>query len=247
VIVAVPQAEIGQGVYTSLPQILADELGADWRTVSVEPAPVSPLYANELLAEEVAAQTLPSAFQGIGNWAAREYATATALMLTGGSSSIRAFEKRMREAGAGARALLSMAAADRWNVDWETLDTRGGFVVKGSDRISFAELAEAAAGHDLPAILPVRGGLENRLTGQPLPRLDLPSKVDGSAQFAGDVRLPDMVYASVRQGPIGDSRLIRIDRAAGNKVPGVIALFQKERWAGAAATNWWAADRASRR
>jgi isoquinoline 1-oxidoreductase beta subunit len=244
VIVAVPQAEVGQGVYTSLPQILADELGADWRTVSVEPAPVSPLYANQLLAEEAAKGELPSAFQGIGNWAAREYATRTALMLTGGSSSVRAFEPRLREAGAGARVLLEMAAADRWNVGWETLDTAGGFVVNGRERLSFADLAEAAAEHDLPDTLPMRGGLRNRLTGQALPRLDLPAKVDGSAVFGADVRLPDMVYASVRQGPIGGGRLTRVEKAAGDRVPGVVRLFETERWAGAAATNWWAANRA---
>ena len=244
VIVAVPQAEIGQGVYTSLPQILADELGADWRTVSVEPAPISPIYANQLLAESVIAPGLPSAFQGIGSWAAREYATRAALMLTGGSTSVRAFEARLREAGAAARALLSMAAADRWNIHWEGLDTFGGFVVSGADRIAFAELAEAAAELELPENLPVRGGLQNRLTGEPLPRLDLPAKVDGSAQFGGDIRLPDMVYASTRQGPIGDSRLIGIDRAAVAKMHGVLSVFQTDRWAGVAATNWWAADRA---
>ena len=244
VIVAVPQAEIGQGVYTSLPQILADELGADWRTVSVEPAPVSPLYANQLLSEAALAPALPSAFQGIGNWASREYATRTALMLTGGSTSIRSFEPRMREAGAAARALLSKAAADRWDVEWETLDTAAGFVTDGPRKISFAELAEEAAAYELPENLPIRGGLKNRLTGQPLPRLDLPSKVDGSAQFAGDIRLPDMIYASVRQGPIGDSRLINVDRTAATRVPGMIRLFETERWAGAVATNWWAANRA---
>ncbi len=244
VIVAVPQAEIGQGVYTSLPQILADELGADWRTVSVEPAPLSPLYANQLLAEEAAGGTLPSAFQGIGRWAAKEYATRTALMLTGGSSSIRGFEARMREAGGAARALLSKAAAERWDADWETLDTAGGFVVGGNRKLSFAELAEAAADQELPENLPVRGGLQNRLVGQSLPRLDLPSKVDGSAPFAADIRLPDMVYASVRQGPIGDSRLAGLDRAAAERLPGVLRTFQTERWAGAAATNWWAANRA---
>src|SRR5687768_8313575 len=134
VIVAVPQAELGQGVYTSLPQILADELGADWRTVSVEPAPINPLYANQLLAEEAASAGLPSAFQGIARWAAHEYATRSTFMLTGGSSSIRAFEPRMREAGAAARALLSMAAAERWGADWERLDTVGGFVVNGGER-----------------------------------------------------------------------------------------------------------------
>ena len=245
VIVAVPQSEIGQGVYTSLPQILADELGADWRTVGVEHAPLNPLYANQLLAQEVAGAGLPSAFQGIGRWAAREYATRTALMLTGGSTSVRAFEAPMREAGAAARALLMKAAAERWNADWEVLDTAQGFVANGRDKISFAEVAEEAAGFELPENLPVRGGLENRLVGQPLPRLDLPAKVDGSAQFAGDVRLPDMVYASVRQGPIGDSRLMRIDRAAADRIPGVLAVFENPRWAAAVATNWWAANRAA--
>jgi isoquinoline 1-oxidoreductase beta subunit len=244
VIVAVPQTELGQGVYTSLPQILADELGADWRTVSVEPAPISPLYANQLLAEEAVAASLPSAFQGIGRWAAHQYATRSALMLTGGSTSIRAFEPRMREAGAAARALLSKAAAERWNADWEKLDTVGGFVVNGPEKISFGELAEAAAKFDLPDSLPARGGVENRLTGEALPRLDLPSKVDGSAQYASDVRLPDMVFASVRQGPLGDSRLVKVDRAAADRVPGVLAVFENPRWACAVATNWWAANRA---
>jgi isoquinoline 1-oxidoreductase beta subunit len=246
VIVAVPQAELGQGVYTSLPQILADELGADWRTVSVEPAPIHPLYANQLLAGQALATDLPSAFQGIGRWAAREYATRSALMLTGGSSSIRSFEPRMREAGAAARALLSMAAAERWDAEWERLDTANGFVVNGNERIAFGELAEAAMGYELPANLPARGGVENRLVGEKVPRIDLPSKVDGTAQFAGDVRLPEMVFASVMSGPIGDSRVLRIDRAAAEKVPGLLRIFEQERWAGAVATNWWAADKAVR-
>lgn len=240
VIVAVPQAEMGQGVYTSLPQILADELGADWRTVAVEPAPVSPVYANQLLTEEFGAGDLPF---GLANWAPREYATRTAFMMTGGSTSIRTFEQPMREAGAAARALLMKAAAQRWDSDWEVVDTAGGFAHNGAERLSFAALAEEAAELDLPDELPVRAGPHNRLVGQNLPRIDLPAKVDGSAQFAGDVRLPGMVYASVRQGPRGNSRLAKIDRGAAEAVPGVLAVFETSGWVGAAATNWWAANR----
>src|SRR5687768_13809351 len=243
VIVAVPQLELGQGSWTSLPQILADELGTDWRTVSVEPAPISPLYANTLLAEAAAEESEPAFLRGPRRWAASEYATRNALMLTGGSSSTRAFEPRMRGAGAGARALLMKAAAARWNADWETLDTVGGFVVRDNEKLSFGELAAAASGESLPEYLPIRGGIDNRLTGQALPRLDLPAKVDGSAQFAGDIRLPDMVYASVRSGP-GGSRLIGADRAAARGTPGLIALFTEDHFAAAVATNWWAADRA---
>jgi isoquinoline 1-oxidoreductase subunit beta len=244
VIVAVPQAEVGQGVYTSLPQILADELGADWRTVGVEPAPLSPLYANLLFVGEMADGLLPEPFAGLGRSAMREQATRSALTVTGGSTSVRAFEPRLREAGAGARALLQMAAADRWNADWETLDTQGGFVVgEGGRRLRFAELVEAAAGKELPEHLPVRGGLEGRLTGQALPRIDTPAKVDGSARFAGDIRLRDMVYASVRSAPPG-SRLLGADVDAARRIPGVVSVLRNPIWAAVAATDWWTANRA---
>lgn len=243
VVVAVPQVEIGQGVYTALPQILADELGADWRTVSVEPAPVSPLYANLLLAEEASADSaFPAAF-GVDRWTARQYATRNALMMTAGSSSVRAFEARLREAGAGARALLSKAAARRWNADWEELDTRAGFVWRGGDRLAFGELAEAAAREDLPDNLPVRGGLDNRLVGQALPRLDVPAKLDGSARFAGDIRLPDMIHVAARSAPRG-SRRTSINRDDARTVPGMLGILDNPGWIGVAATNWWAAAKA---
>lgn len=242
VIVAVPQAELGQGSWTALPQILADELGADWRTVGVEPAPISPLYVNRLFAAELAQGALPA----IGDWAMREQAERSALMLTGGSTSVRAFEPRLREAGAGARALLQMAAAERWDANWEELDTRGGFVVQGDRRLAFAELADAAARFDLPEHPPVRGGLENRLAGQSLPRLDTPSKIDGSARFAADIRLRDMVYASVRTAPPG-GRLLRLDEDAARAGPGMVATVRNPRWVAAVATNWWAAEKAIER
>ena len=249
VAIVVPQAEMGQGVWTALPQILADELGADWRTVSVEPAPIGPLYANTLLIGESAEAMMPDMLKGIGGWAARTYATRAALMLTGGSSSIRGFEPRFREAGAMARALLCMAAGKRWDADWQACETAEGFVTRGEDRLRFAELAAEAATLTPPKLVPLRpltpGGVgTGGIVGRSMPRLDLPAKVDGSARFAADVRLPDLVYASVRHGPIGSGALAGVDRAAAEKVPGVIAVIERPGWAAAVAGNWWAAEKA---
>jgi isoquinoline 1-oxidoreductase beta subunit len=240
VLIAVPQAELGQGSWTALAQILADELGADWRTVGVEPAPIGPLYANRLLVEGVEEGSFLSDAR---RWRAQRFKAGEAGMLTAGSSSVRAFERPLREAGAGARALLMKAAAGRWGVEWDTLDTAAGFVSDGGRKLSFAELAETAAGEALPEHLPIRAGIDNRLAGQPLPRLDLPAKVDGSAPFAGDIRLPDMVYASVRAGPTEDSRLVRWKKDQGLKVPGVFGAVDAPGWVACIATNWWAANK----
>lgn len=243
VAVVVPQAEMGQGVTTALPMILADELGADWRTVSVEPAPVNPLYANDLLFTERAAE-LPDWLRDAGRWAYGQSAIRESQMITAGSSSIRAFEQRYREAGAVARALLCMAAGARLGADWQACDTENGFVVRGDDRIRFAELADEAAAFSPPSDIPLREIGAGKIYGQPVPRLDLPSKVDGSARFAGDVRLPGLVYASVRHGPYGDTLLEEVDTAKADAVSGVIGVVRNPRWVAAVATNWWAADRA---
>jgi isoquinoline 1-oxidoreductase subunit beta len=243
VVVVVPQAEMGQGVYTSLPQILADELGADWRTIGVEPAPINPLYANDFLLTETK-DTLPGWLQGPGEWALRQVAIRNAMILTGGSSSIRGFEQRYREAGATARALLCMAAGKRWDADWQACDTAAGFVTRGDDKLRFGELAGEAAKLTPPSDIPLRKPGEGGISGKPVPRLDLPSKVDGTAQFAGDIRLPGLVYASVRHGPFGETTLLEVDKKAADKIAGVIAVVENPGWVAAVATNWWAADRA---
>jgi isoquinoline 1-oxidoreductase beta subunit len=237
--IVVPQAEHGQGVYTTLPQIIADELGADWRTIGVEAALPSPLYANPLGADALfGTGRVPDALR-------HEHWTRSALLLTGGSTSIRMFEGPLREAGAAARVLLSKAAAARWGIDWEETETRDGFVTAGNRRLRFGALAAAAVKEDLPDELPLRIGDEGRLSGQTLPRLDAPAKVDGSANFTADVRLPDMVFASIAQGPAGGtSRLVRADKAAADRVRGVVAVVENQRWIAAAANNWWAANQA---
>lgn len=241
--VIVPQAEMGQGVWTALPQALADELGADWRTIGVETAPINPLYANDFLVTEESDDALPSFLGSIGQWAKREYAVRNALMITGGSSSIRGFEQRFREAGAAARAVLCKAAAARWDTDWQACDTADGFVTFGEQRLRFGELAAEAAQYSPPDTLTLRNPEGRPITGQSMPRIDLPSKVDGSARYAGDVRLPEMVFASARQAPSSRHRLAAVNRDAANNVFGVTAIFENPRFAACVATNWWAANR----
>lgn len=238
VTVVVPQSELGHGVYTTLPQIVADELGADWRTVAVEAARPGPLYANDLFAREWA-EGGPWPDPLVAQWARRE-----ALMVTGGSTTVRGYEARLREAGAAARALLCVAAAARWDAAWDACETANGFVTRGNDRMRFGEIAAEAANAALPPDIPLREGAENRLIARSLPRLDAPAKVDGSAQFAADIRLPDLVFATSTMGPLGETRLRRIDRKAAMAVPGALEIIEQDRWVATVATNSWAAMRA---
>ncbi|HEU4969810.1 xanthine dehydrogenase family protein molybdopterin-binding subunit [Sphingomonas sp.] len=239
VIVAVPQAETGQGVFTTLPQIVADELGADWRTVGVEPAPINPLYANRLFAEELAADIAPTFERFAGT-----FATRSATMVTAGSTSVRMFEAPLRQAAAAARARLCMVAARRWDVEWEACDTANGFVVHESKRLRFGELAADAAELDAPDDPPLRMTPGERLAGKSLPRLDAPAKLDGSANFSADVRLPNMVFAAIRQGPIGAVRYLGGDKAAAERVQGVLQIVERPDWVAAIGQTSWAAERA---
>lgn len=240
VTVAVPQLEHGQGVYTALAQVVADELGADWRTVGVEAAPINPLYANPLALESLFEGTLARLPQHLYD----SYAQRSDAMLTGGSTSLRMFEDDARTAGATARALLCKAAARRWGVTWTDCSAEAGFIVHGRDRLRFAALAAEAVRERVPSPLPVGVAGAGKLAGQAVPRIDVPAKVDGSASFAGDIRLPDMVHAAIRQGPIGDARLVAVDRAAADRIRGVLAVVENPKWVAAVATTWWAANRA---
>ncbi len=249
VIIAIPQSESGQGVYTALAQIVAGELGADWRSVAVQPVSASPLFANELLAREWAPAFLPTnmSTQNAGSFANAvigEIAERDNFVATGGSTSVRQFELPCREAGAAARVLLCQAAAARWDTEWEECRTNKGFVVFGKKRLAFAELVVEAAQLTPPDPIPLNPSPKNRLSGNNAPRLDLSAKVDGSASFAGDIRLPDMLYASIRGGPIGNTTVKSANTKAASKIRGVINIVKTDNWIAAVATNWWAANSA---
>ena len=253
VTVAVPQLEMGQGVTTLLPQIVAKELGADWRQVAAVPAPVSGAYANLPLAAQWSPLWRPD-IQALadepGDLLLRRWAQDEAFMATAEGTTLAAYERPCREAGASARAMLCMAAAERWGVEWEQCEVEGGFVSHGGNRATFGELAEEAARFDPPSTPPLRSEppaergadfLDFDELPTAFPRLDLPSKVDGSHLFAGDVRLPDMAYAAIRHGPIDQAELSSLDRKS---VPGLLNVIEGKRWLAAVAESWWAAERA---
>jgi isoquinoline 1-oxidoreductase beta subunit len=254
VTVAVPQVEMGQGVTTLIPQVAAMELGADWRRVAVEPAPASALYANVPLASRWAELTMPATpawLTGENGALVRRWAQDHAFDVTADGTSLAAYEAPVRAAAASLRALLCMAAAKRWDVSWQQCDTRDGFVTHGAKRIAFGTLAEEAAEFDPPGTPPLRvtapaedPGTMPRGAAIRFPRLDLPAKVDGSYTFAGDVRLPDLVYAAIRHGPIGQAVFAGYDKTAAVGTRGLVTLVHNPGWVAAVATNWWAAENA---
>ncbi len=252
--VAVPQLEMGQGITTLIPQIVAVELGADWRQIAVEPGALSAHYANLPLAARWSALWLPS-FPALGSTPGApmtgHWAKAERFMATADGMSLAAYEAPARHAAAALRTLLAMAAAERWDTDWRTCEARDGFIVKDGKRLSFGELADAAAGltpPDEPELreTPAREkpGATQVGTAGKFQRLDLPSKVDGSFLFGGDVRLPGMLFAAIRHGPIGVSELASFEKAKAAGIAGLVSLVKGERWLAAVATDWWAAERA---
>jgi isoquinoline 1-oxidoreductase beta subunit len=254
VTVAVPQLEMGQGITTLIPQIVANELGADWRQVAVEPVPPDAAYPNMALAARWAPLWMPlgsSLADSPDSWLAGRFAKAEHFTATAEGMSLAAYEQPARIAGASARAVLAMAAAARWGVEWTECDVAGGFVRHAGKALRFGELAGEAADLSPPDPVPLRPAPAREKpvpptqdAPRPYPRLDLPAKVDGSYRFAGDVRLPDMVYAAIRHGPLPEATLGEIDTQAGAASPGLITVVHGKRWLAAVATNWWAAEQA---
>lgn len=241
VVVAIPQAEMGQGVASALAQIAAGELGADWNTVSVEPAPLNPIYANRGMGIDPT-EALPAALRGFARWGVGQVAEHFDVQMTGGSTSVRGFAKPMRAAGAAAREMLCRAAAREWGADWTQCTTADGFVTYKANRVRFAEIAGKVVADDMPSSPKLSA--TTPLIGKSLPRLDIPAKTDGSARFGIDVRLPGMVYAAVRSGPVGAPKLVRADTAKAKAVPGVLDIVSGPTWVAVVATTWWTAQKA---
>jgi len=214
------KCEIGQGIMTTLPMVLAEEADVDWNSVRVVHADLDPTMYD---------------------------------MGTGGSGSTTAQFTPMRQAGAAARQMLLAAAAQRWNVPRESCRTSKGVVYSGSQKATYGELAEAASKLPVPDLksVPLKNPSEFAYIGKPLPRLEIPSKCDGSAQFGLDVRVPGMVRAVIARCPYYGGKLKSFDASKAKAIPGVIAVIevpevrQAHTRAGVAvvAENTWAAMR----
>ena len=254
VTVAVPDLEMGQGITTLIPQIIAVELGADWRQIAVEPAPVSGAYANVPLAaawRSLWMPLLPGLAEGQESLLARRFGEREAFVVTADGTSLAAHEGAARAAAAAARAMLASAAAERWGVAWEECEAKDGFVVHGQQKASFAELVDEAVAFDPPNPPVLRpAAIAERTVDQPegvrpqFPRLDLPAKVDGSYTFAGDVRLPGMVFAAVRHAPQGAAKLGTYVAKNAAPVKDLLRLVEGPDWLAAVARDWWSAEQA---
>ena len=247
VTIAVPRSEMGQGVYTSLPMILAEELDADFDKVSVIPAKVDHVYANRAMMDDVlpvdphSKGMMVDMAKSAGRW----MAGVIGLQATGGSTSIRAAWEPMREAGAMARELLKLAAAQRLNTTPDKLRTEKGEVIADDGaRIAYGELADAAATMTPPDDVKLKSRADYSVIGTPAKRLDLPGKVDGTAEFGMDVKLPGMLYGAVRHGPEVGSVVDSFDQASVMNMPGVKKVVEVPGGIAVLADSTWRAKKA---
>src|SRR5258707_10797066 len=191
-----PQVEMGQGIYTGVAMVLAEELDADPKQVTLEHAPANEkLYANP----------------------------AFGIQATGGSTSLRVFWKPLREAGASARAMLVQAAAQQWQVEPASCTTANGEVThKDSGRkLSYGALATAAGSQTPPKGVALKDPKDFVLIGQPLKRFDTPDKVNGKAVYGIDAMLADMKFATLKACPVFGGKVGKVDDRAAKKIPGV--------------------------
>lgn len=211
------RSEMGQGVYTALPMLLAEELGVSLAQIQVEFAPPGDAYVNNLLGGQI----------------------------TGGSTSVRDGWDKLRKAGATARHLLVAAAAAEWGVDARTCKVDEGVVISPQyKKLKFGEVAAAAAKLPVPADVPLKPAEQFTLIGKPQRRKDTPAKVDGSAVYGIDVRLPGMLYAALAQPPVLGGTVKTFNDEKARAMPGVVATVLTSSGVAVVADNWWRAKKA---
>ena len=219
VTVQVKHLEFGQGVMTSLPMLVAEELDCDWTKVRAEMAPAAPQFAHTMFG----------------------------MQMTGGSSSVANSWMQMRTVGAGARAMLISAAASKWKVDAAKCRTDNGFVIgPAGQKAGYGTLADTANALAVPANIKLKDPKDFKIIGKPTRRVDAPGKIDGSAIFGLDVtprQVPNLHTAVVMHPPIFGARVKRFDASKVKGVPGVTHVIQTSNGVAVVAKNFWAAKR----
>lgn len=246
VTVLVPHSEMGQGVLTSLPMMAADELDADWDLVNVEQAPATDLFANGVLIKGFA-QSMGVSVPGFLDGAINKVSEIMNIQITGGSSSVRfTGENGMRVAGAAAREMLIKTAAARWEVPESELTTRLSHVHHAASGRSatYGELASDAARFEPSPNPRLKEPHEFTLMGKPIPRIDIPAKVDGTAAFGIDARLPGMLYAAVKTSPVFGNKLVSVNSDVALQRRGVVRVVELDDAVAVVADNYWRAKQA---
>ena len=207
-------SEMGQGVLTAIPMLVAEELDADWKLVGVEQAPSDTAYNNPIFG----------------------------MQATGGSTTIRAFYTPMRQAGAAAREMLVHAAARRWGVEPQTLTTANSHVIgPRGKKLAYGALVAAAAQLPVPAKPTLKNAADFKIVGKPTRRLDTPAKSNGSAMFGIDARVDGMLIAVMARAPIGGAKPLKYDEAAARAVADVHSVIALPSGVAVLASGYWAA------
>ncbi len=217
VTVIVGKSEMGQGVYTALAMIAAEELDADWSKVSVESAPAAPAYFH----------------------------TAFGTQMTGGSSSVWSDYDQFRKAGATARAMLISAAAQNWKVEPASCRTENGVVIHDASkrRVGYGALATAAAKLSPPAEATLKDPKNFRIIGKPTKRLDTPEKTNGSAIFGIDVKLPGLLTALIARPPVFGAKVRSVNSDKARAIAGVKGVYPVPSGVAVVADGFWPAKR----
>jgi isoquinoline 1-oxidoreductase beta subunit len=213
VTVLLAHSEMGQGIWTTLAMLIAEELECDWNQVRVEHAPAAPVYAH----------------------------TAFGVQMTGGSTTTWSEFDRYRMVGAMARDMLVRAAARRWNVAPGQLRVERGWVTDGTRKVSYGELAAAAQELPAPKTVALRAAKDWKIIGKPTRRLDSPEKITGKARFGLDVTFPGLRTAVVARAPVFGAKVRSFDAAEAKGRPGVEQVVQVPSGVAVVARDFWSA------
>jgi isoquinoline 1-oxidoreductase beta subunit len=251
VTIVVPHCDMGTGIFTALPQMAVEELDADWSRVRIETAPSDPLFANGALGEGFILSTrhmhrdqIPAFLRGTVDNTFRTIATYMNLQITGGSAAVRTTGVYgMRIAGAAAREMLIKAAANRWNVATDACTAKAGRVIHAATGRSFAFgdlVADAAniSASSTPALKPRK---DYTLVGKPIPRIDIPAKVNGATHYGIDTVVPGMAYAAIRISPVFGGKLSSVDPSPALSRRGVSHVVKLDDAVAVVADRFWRA------